>query len=72
MSTEYFIAMDTHVTFCEMAVVTTQGKVVRRVRCDTTIPAIVSAVEEVRRPRRLTFEEGPLADWLAQLASTRR
>ena len=24
------------------------------------------AIAQVRRPRRLTFEEGPLADWLSR------
>lgn len=66
MRTEYFIAFDTHCKFSEMAVVTTSGKLVCRPRCDTSIPALVAAVESVRRPRRLTFEEGPLADWLAR------
>lgn len=66
MSTEYFIALDTHVTFCEMAVVTPQGKVVKRDRCDTTIPLLVEMLDQVRRPRKLTFEEGPLADWLSR------
>lgn len=66
MSTQYFIALDTHCDFCELAAVTSSGKIVRRDRCDTTIPAIVAALENVRRPRTLTFEEGPLADWLAR------
>ena len=66
MCTEYFIALDVHVSFCEMAVLTKQGKLVRRSRCETSIPALVESIEEVRRPRRLTFEEGPLADWLAR------
>jgi transposase len=66
MSTEYFVAMDTHVSFCDLAVVSKHGKLVQRERCETTIPALVKALETVRRPRRLTFEEGPLADWLAR------
>ena len=64
--TDYFIALDVHCAFSEMAVVTAQGKLVRRERCETTIPALVERLSEVRRPRRLTFEEGPLADWLAR------
>jgi len=66
MSTEYFIALDVHVSFCEMAVVTKLGKLAKRLTCPTSIPALVEALEEVRRPRRLTFEEGPLADWLTR------
>ena len=35
-----------------------------RRRCATAIPPLVEAIESVRRPRYLTFEEGPPADWL--------
>jgi transposase len=62
----YFIAFDTHCEFCEMVAVSSSGKIVKRARCETTIPALVAALESVRRPRTLTFEEGPLADWLAR------
>lgn len=66
MRAEHFIALDTHCSFSEMAVVNASGKVIEQARCDTTIPAIVAALETVRRPRALTFEEGPLAGWLAR------
>jgi transposase len=49
-----------------MVAVSITGKIVARERCETTIPALVAALEGVRRPRTLTFEEGPLADWLAR------
>lgn len=66
MRAEQFIALDTHCSFSEMAVVNAAGKVLEQTRCDTTIPALVAALETVRRPRALTFEEGPLAGWLAR------
>lgn len=66
MRAEHFIALDTHCSFSEMAVVNASGKVIEQTRSDTTIPAIVAALETVRRPRALTFEEGPLAGWLAR------
>lgn len=66
MGTEYHIALDVHVSFCEMAVATTSGKLVARDRCLTTIPALVEMIENVKQPRKLTFEEGPLADWLSR------
>lgn len=66
MSAQYFIAFDTHCEFCEMVAVSSSGKIVKRARCETTIPALVQVLESVRRPRVLTFEEGPLADWLAR------
>jgi hypothetical protein len=42
-----------------MAAVNASDKIIERTRCETTIPAIVEALETVRRPRVLTFEEGP-------------
>jgi transposase len=66
MSAQYFIGLDTHCEFCEMVAISNSGKVIRRERCPTTIPALVSALESVPRPRWVTFEEGPLADWLAR------
>ena len=64
--TEYFIALDVHCAFSELAAMTGTGKLVRRDHCPTTIPALAEALKAVRRPRRLTFEEGPLADWLTR------
>jgi transposase len=66
MSTQHYIALDTHCEFCEMAVISGSGRVLKRQRCETAIPALAAALEAVRRPRMLTFEEGPLADWLAR------
>lgn len=68
---EYFIALDVHCAFSEMAVVTGTGKLVTRDRCETSVPALVKMLSQVRRPRRLTFEEGPLADWLARELGSR-
>jgi transposase len=66
VSAQHFIALDTHCEFCEMVALSNSGNVVKRERCATTIPALVAALEGVRHPRTLTFEEGPLADWLAR------
>ena len=60
----YFIGLDTHGQFCEMAAVDQGGKLKERGRCDTTIPDLVELLERVPKPRRLVIEEGPLADWL--------
>lgn len=62
----HFIAMDTHVSFSEIAVVASNGKIRSRTQCATAIPPLVEVIEQVPRPRKLTFEEGPLADWLAR------
>jgi len=66
MSAQHFIALDTHCEFCEMVAVSSTGKIVQRARCATTIPTLVAALDGIRSPRTLTFEEGPLADWLAR------
>jgi transposase len=47
-----------------MCVVNSAGRRVRRDRYATTIVTLRAAVESVRRPRHVAFEEGPLADWL--------
>src|SRR5262245_11885367 len=64
MQRRHFIGLDTHCTFCEMAVVSEAGRVLKQQRCGTTIPELLEAVVSVPRPRYLVFEEGPLADWL--------
>jgi transposase len=62
--TIHYIGFDVHCAFTEMAVVTSSGRLVQRQRLATTIPSLVEALEAVGRPRRLTFEEGGMADWL--------
>ena len=62
----FYIAMDTHVSFTELAVVDKSGRVLKRDRCHTRIPELVALLEQLGQPRFLTFEEGPLADWLAR------
>lgn len=66
MVTQHFIALDVHCAFCEMVVMTSTGRITARNRLNTTIPELVTALEAVRQPKRLTFEEGPLADWLTR------
>jgi transposase len=62
--TIHFTAFDTHCSFTDVAVVTTSGRQTKRLHCETRIPALIEVLQGVPRPRRLTFEEGPLADWL--------
>jgi len=64
MSVVHFIAMDTHSHSTDICVKTRANGPGRRFRVATTIPAIREVLEKVARPRKLTFEEGPLADWL--------
>src|SRR5262245_20818408 len=64
MKREYFIGLDAHGDFCELSVVNHCGKLVKKVKCQTTIPVLRELIGKVSRPRQLVFEEGPLANWL--------
>jgi transposase len=64
MTVMHFIAMDTHSQSTDICVKTRANGPGRRYRVATTIPAIREVIEGVAGPRKLTFEEGPLADWL--------
>jgi transposase len=64
MATVHFIAMDTHCHSTNICVKTRANRPGRQWQVATTIPAIRAVIEQIKRPRFLTFEEGPLADWL--------
>jgi transposase len=64
MRTKQYIGLDTHCVGTDMAVVTSSGRLSERWRGATAIPPLREAIESVPRPRYVTFEEGPLADWL--------
>ena len=64
MKRGHFIGMDSHCPFCEIAVVNRSGRVVQRARAATTINALTEVLQAIPRPRFLTTEEGPLANWL--------
>jgi transposase len=64
MSKIHFIAMDTHGTTTDACVKTKVSDPPQQWHGPTTISALRSFIETVPRPRHLTFEEGPLADWL--------
>lgn len=64
MAVEHYIAMDTHSYSCEICVKTRANGPARRWAVPTAIPALREVIESIRRPRYLTFEEGPLASWL--------
>jgi len=62
----HWIGLDVHCHSCDVAVLDPAGRLVRRDRCPTSIPALVEAIEAVPRPRHVVLEEGPLADWLCR------
>jgi transposase len=42
------------------------GRIVQEMCVPTTIPSLTAALQTIPRPRHLTFEEGPMAQWLAR------
>jgi transposase len=60
----YHIALDVHCAFSDMTVVDAKARIFRRRRLRTTISEIADALGEIPAPKHLTFEEGPMADWL--------
>jgi hypothetical protein len=66
MRRKHFVGLDVHCQFTEMAIVSETGKLMRRLQCPTTIPALVRALQCVPRPLHIVLEEGPLADWLCR------
>lgn len=66
MERVYTIALDTHCAFTEVGVLTPGGRMRKRGRCATTIPALAEEVDRVPRPRVVVLEEGTLADWMVR------
>jgi transposase len=64
MKRGYYIGLDTHSGFVELAAQTEAGKLVKRGRCATAIPELVAWLRQIPRPRYAALEEGPLAGWL--------
>jgi len=62
----HFVALDTHCRFCEGGYIDQHGQEKQAWRVPTAIPELIEMIEQVPRPRKLVFEEGPLADWLAR------
>jgi transposase len=61
-----YMALDTHCTTCDLAVLNRQGNLAGEDHVPTTIPALRRALAAFPRPCVLTFEEGPLAGWLSR------
>lgn len=66
MKRRYFIGLDAHCQSCDLAAANANGDLLRRLSCRTTIPNLVAFLDEVPRPRSLTFEESGMAGWLAR------
>lgn len=66
MQARHIIALDTHCAFTQAAILTDAGRVVRQAKVATSVAALRQLIEEVKRPRHVVLEEGPLADWLVR------
>jgi transposase len=64
MSKVHVIAMDTHSQTTDLCVKTQANGPGRWHHVKTTIPEIAAVIEQVRGPKELVLEEGPLAGWL--------
>jgi transposase len=64
MPTEHYIAMDTHSHTTDICVKTRANGPGRKWCVATTIPALREVIGSIKKPRHVTFEEGPLAAWL--------
>lgn len=63
--TTHYIGADVDSKMTNLAV-ERNGRIVHELCVPTTIPSLAAALESIRRPRKLTFEEGPMAHWLAR------
>ena len=63
--TTHYIGADVDSRMTNLAV-ERNGRIIRELCVPTTIPSLRAAVETIPRPRMMTFEEGPLADWLGR------
>ena len=53
MKRAYLIGLDTHGSFCEMAVINNNGNLVQRGKCNTTISALREMLGKAPTPRHL-------------------
>lgn len=60
------IGMDTHGKTTDVCCKRKVSSTAKRWHVATTVPALREVLESIPRPRRLSFEEGPLADWLSR------
>jgi transposase len=60
---DYYIGADVDSKMTELAI-EKNGKIIRRYRVPTTIPALREVLGSIPGRRFLTFEEGPMAGWL--------
>ena len=63
MDRVHYIGLDGHSRTCDLASITATGRKSGRWHVPTSIKALAEVLEQIPRPRYLTLEEGPMADW---------
>ena len=58
------LALDTHTHYCNLSIRNKSGKEIGQQTIRTETGKLIEAIQEVRNPKTLVIEEGPLADWL--------
>ena len=59
-----YIGIDAHCKYCDVAVVSEEGKLVSHLSVRTSAENLIEAVKKVRGERAVVVEESTLADWL--------
>ena len=64
-----YIAMDTHISTLEFAVVNELGKITKEKRVPTSVKGFMEFVRSVSKPRKIIMEEGTLAAWALEVCT---
>ena len=59
----WHIALDTHSAFCQVAVVNAVGDMVKRARCETTLPDLLQVVERAYTAARAGRPASQCSRW---------
>jgi len=64
-----YIGIDAHCKYCDIAVVSGEGKLLSHLSVKTSAENLIEAVKKVRGERAVVVEESTLADWLQRTLS---
>lgn len=59
-----YIGIDVHSRQCTFVVRGKSGRILQKKQITTEEPALLKYVRSIRGPKKIAFEEGPLAQWL--------
>lgn len=64
-----YIAVDTHISTLDFAVVNERGKLVDEKRVRTGVKDFMKYVKGISHPRQIIIEEGTLSSWLLEICN---